>query len=700
MPRQPRYTAEHTPRPRDPGGTGVRGNPGEGRTVGDAVSRLAGQGSRLAAGMQREERAEFERQHRKAQAAADSAWVSKHVATAKRDWLQKYNDDTQRAERGAPNFAQNFTTEYDEFVAKFLESAPTDTARGMAAQDLDSFGIRMADKSMQFEAKARADAHRADLMDAVNAHANRVISNPGEYQDALEDALTGLATARTFLTAEEVAATKTTIERTLTEAMVRGGIEKNPVAAITLLHSGDLDERLSPNQKESLIRSAQVQIDRREAKAKAAARAAVADLRTEVNTAIDLINNGIEPDTLPALRSQLEALQGAEGAADLSQALSEALRDRDKVQRFRTIPPAGQQQIVSELRHKARTGPLSEEQGRLLIRFEKSMRSTQAGYKSDPWSQGVADGIIDGEPAFNNWMDPVALHARQKKAGALTAHAGEVVPPFSTEELQGLQQVWDQGNADERVALLRALRNGLNDEYLRATAEKIAPSDPTFALTASITGEDPLVARNIVMGQKLVTEKAVVLPTLADTNLAAQEALGDAFNTSPRTRAMVIDAAKAHYAQMAFNKGVTDQADFDMFKESLATVAGGPFKYNGKMILPPVRGMDEENFSKLVSFTRLEDFVRYGSVYDPQTQQFTALRSGQFPQYTNGKFFDIADLEDAELHQVGEGKYMIFIGNGYLAGPENLPFVIDYRTKFKTEWEAAPGVIGNTAVRG
>lgn len=117
------------------------------------------------------------------------AWSADVVSRSRLEWTQQFIDRSANAEPGAPEFSPKFIGDYDKYIEKQLETAPTEKARGFLSSRLSELRVMLGERAMEFEAKARVD-YRADKFTAgIDNTAKLMNSDPTQYQVALAEQL-------------------------------------------------------------------------------------------------------------------------------------------------------------------------------------------------------------------------------------------------------------------------------------------------------------------------------------------------------------------------------------------------------------------------------------------------------------------------------------------------------------------------------
>ena len=114
--------------------------------------------------------------------------------------------------------------------------------------------------------------------------------------------------------------------------------------------------------------------------------------------------------------------------------------------------------------------------------------------------------------------------------------------------------------------------------------------------------------------------------------------------------------------------------DADAYETALADVVGGVFEFNGRNIIAPVLGMDEDLFENLMETVTQEDLLAWGN---------------GAPEFENGNAFDVEMFEssffgpEAQLVSSGFGRYLVtFPGLGFVQTETGDPYELDLGALF------------------
>ena len=432
---------------------------------------------------------------------------------------------------------------------------------------------------------------------------------------------------------------------------------------------------LTLDQRRGLESLAQTAITRRDA----AFKASVAATREQVRGAVGVLEAGYDPDGLAGLERNLAAIGGAappgsEAAAEAQELLAEleiAKRAKAFAGGFALLPPPEQDAVIDGL-HRA--GPKTPDEVKLLTRLETMAERSRTALREAPLHHAARLGVIGPlEPV--NVADPASLQARVRQAAQAEAHFGVPVGPLTRDEVEVLDRTLERVDADGATALLASLSEGLGPRHLPDVLQKIAPKHKAFAVAAGIAPDDPLTARAIIRGERMLKAAPELLPKPEDYQADLSGYFGDALKHAPETQAAMTAAALALYAERANAAGDRSRVyDDDRLRDALDKVAGGVIEWNGSKLLAPVRGMDK------AAFGRLLDGLTESDLGGREGLPFTLDGRPVTPEIlrTRGAKGYIAPY--AIFETVGDGQYLVNVnGLGYAVDYEGQPFVLDLK---------------------
>jgi len=279
---------------------------------------------------------------------------------------------------------------------------------------------------------------------------------------------------------------------------------------------------------------------------------------------------------------------------------------------------------------------------------------------------GIINPLEPIDPA-----DPATIKPRIGQALAASAHFGVAVSPFTAAEAEGITKQLETVPADAATGILNGLREGLGREAALNFAQQVAPARPELAMAIALVGDKPALAREIIAGGRLLRATPDVRPSKTDRVGGVETVVSNMFTpeTASGLRAFLA-AAEAVYVARRLGGGEGDLTfDADVSEQALSDVMGGPVEFNGRTIIPPVPGMDEDAFEDLVEKLTDADMIEFGTgapVFgDGSPFEVPMLRS---------KFFGA----EAVLVTSGIGRYLVFFpGLGYVQNADGGAYELD-----------------------
>jgi hypothetical protein len=180
-----------------------------------------------------------------------------------------------------------------------------------------------------------------------------------------------------------------------------------------------------------------------------------------------------------------------------------------------------------------------------------------------------------------NLDNPASLNERATAARLVENHYGVPASPLSDDEAQSLSESFSKAPADKQVDMMRKLRSGLGDRYVKAVAGQLAKKkdDPVLAFAMGISGDSPEAASRILRGREILRDNKEIMPKGADLKTAQDKiasSLSEAFKHNPEHYAAVSDAAMTIYAFKSWqDKDLTGVINDTRLKEAIKEASGG-----------------------------------------------------------------------------------------------------------------------------
>jgi hypothetical protein len=432
---------------------------------------------------------------------------------------------------------------------------------------------------------------------------------------------------------------------------VEGEIERDPIAADKKLRDGEYNDKIDPQSLRFLKNKAGSEIDRMARQMEAVRKEQERRIGKAVDDFKGAVMNGFE------WRGNVANLASAVKGTEHEQEFMSTLRNADELSTFGRLGPLQQENY---LRQKAQT-PKSGDEAQLYRKLEGMHQETKSQLKDDALTYAIRRRAIPNLMAFN-LDNPASLNERATAARLVENHYGVPASPLSDDEAQSLSESFSKAPADKQVDMMRKLRSGLGDRYVKAVAGQLAKKkdDPVLAFAMGISGDSPEAASRILRGREILRDNKEIMPKGADLKTAQDKiasSLSEAFKHNPEHYAAVSDAAMTIYAFKSWqDKDLTGVINDTRLKEAIKEASGGVITVGrgwfggGSTVQPPKPGMAEDQFMERV---RRAD-------------------------YSKAKGFKAADIEKHGIFEsVGDGRYMVKIGPGYVLAEKGGPFILD-----------------------
>ena len=435
---------------------------------------------------------------------------------------------------------------------------------------------------------------------------------------------------------------------------------------------------LKPGTKDTVVSKIKTRINAIQAeqnreiaikKAEVAAREKI--IGKQVKDAEKALDNGYQP---PGLENLIELTKGTKYESQLKEAQVHA----GVVSTFVMLNPAAQEASINKYKEKKdQTGA----NVRLIERLEKVHNYTVTELAKDGLSLAVAQGIVPQVDPIN-FADPQSMANRVARIGIAKAHYKQDISPLTAAETDQIAAQFSKMDADQKIGMLNAITTGFGDSSIEVLKQLDKKNYTLFAHAgALIVDGAPEVARLAIMGNEQIKLNKGILPKDADLMPTINTYLSDVFVSNPKHQASIIQTTKAVYAAMAADASITDGiVDTDILDKALEQVTGGVleieadgsgFLFDDKYkIQAPARGVTEAMFEKYLGGLRPGDIDQMGG-----TLAFTSAEA-------------VDKIQKGALVNVGQGKYLVNIGSGFLLNKDGDPFEFEYGVKGKGKYKA------------
>ncbi len=389
-------------------------------------------------------------------------------------------------------------------------------------------------------------------------------------------------------------------------------------------------------------------------KERAQADAFKAQLQKQINDAEKIYGAGHTPPGIIALRKSAGIYPELAAQIDILQA------NAGHAMNYGRMRPEDQRAILNKM---DATTELSLPQVELKKQFQSILSETETLLKNDPVSLLPRFG---SEPSPIDLANPATFGNRADEVGLLKSYYGIDHHGLTKAEVDGLSTVLHNNTADVNAGYLQGMRAGLDDNRVMALAQDLMPKNPEFAAAMGIASDRPDIASDLLAGIDLLKLDAGIKPDTATLQAETDAYFGDALSglgIDGENRIMIEQAALALDAQRRDKLGKKGKENFDTahFKQALEDVTGGTYRWHGKKIISPDRSVDVDTFADMMD----------------------SLTDADIAGMTNGSFqVSIDDFKrHARLQTVGDGRYLVMIGDGFATDGAGRNYELDLKSK-------------------
>lgn len=264
---------------------------------------------------------------------------------------------------------------------------------------------------------------------------------------------------------------------------------------------------------------------------------------------------------------------------------------------------------------------------------------------------------------------------RAAAAPAIASAYGTPVQLLSTGEAKGMAAMLRASPVEAQKRYLGAMAKSINDpELFKATMQSIAPDSPTVAVAGIYqarglrTTDSRDVADLILRGQAILTPNrkedgtghmgGTSLVKMPEAKLMLPEwnnTTGSAFKGREQAADLFMQTARAIYAARSAETGdYSGILDAGRWRAAIQLATGGIQRHNGAEIVMPY-GMAYDKFRDGLQ-ARADALVKAGGVLNATS----------------------ADLQRLPLENIGDGRYLVRRGAGYLVDKNGRPVVMDF----------------------
>lgn len=654
----------------------VRGTAAPYDPTGAAMAGMGDEMQRIGARVRREQEIEDEKKRRvKEKQELEDAKLEAHkvLSDARLSWTEQMLSAKEKAAPGAAGFTPEILKQFDDYATKAVSERPNAITQKLLQEGFQNLRTLVGQDALGFEAQARVD-HRVNSVEAgLNKAAQAVLTDPRQRAIAMNEQMAYInsidippkakeALKERALQAIDSAALNGEINRSRnsTKAMdvLLDRMGKGEFAGVPAQQLAAAEARIG-NFKNSLI-----------VKAEAAERRRMAGLEQQGKRLSWYVENGqdIPPQEIDRFIRDSKGTPYA-GMLDM------VLADQKAIGELAKLPPDKQIASVKELRESYGATPTKEQLQHLskvsgyVEKNLKLLNESPLDYAAR--REGAVVPPLDLQKP-DTWAE--TLGARTAILTDQSRRNGVAPKGLLPQEVQQIGAALKTAKPDQARELLAKLYAGFGDDRVyRATMQQLVPDNPVMAVAGVAAARglqssaDRSVADYILRGQQLLRQdtkedgkpsggKLIPMPKEEDLSRGFAGLEGNAFAGREQARNAYYQAAKSIYAAKSAEEGdYSGEFNGKRWDTAMNLATGGIDSYKGRSIVLPYG-------------------VKIGDFKDGLKQRIPALiASGRL---TDG--WTPEKLRDLPLENAGDGRYFFRVGDGYLAGKDGRPVVLDW----------------------
>lgn len=250
------------------------------------------------------------------------------------------------------------------------------------------------------------------------------------------------------------------------------------------------------------------------------------------------------------------------------------------------------------------------------------------------------------------------------------------LPILNEEEELAITNVLEKTPAKEATTLLNQLTSNMTDEQQSLIGQQIFKKNNAFGVAIAIADDDPVTARDVLNGAKVIKGKSVVMPPNSQITGYVNDYLSNSIQ-QPQYRQAIVQGVKNLYADEIFkNNDTTGAASKTKVVDMAKRLLGDQIEINDGLTF----GFRKNDGN----FIEEDDFL---DAFDDLNERELQKQMGDVPRDINGQPLPIDELKEyAQLMLVGDGKYLIQLLDEYAVDKKGRPYILD----MKKIYEANP----------
>lgn len=331
-------------------------------------------------------------------------------------------------------------------------------------------------------------------------------------------------------------------------------------------------------------------------------------------------SNAIDKGNLPDAQTLAGAIQIADQNPDkLGRERDELLakiRGIDQAEEANRSGGMAGAMLVQDAMQRAQGAPIF-----VQMQAEATKAAVERGAKNlkeQPWNEAVRRGWAKVEPPPLDLSSQGSLNAgfaqRAELAGAIAARSGVGQSALSPGDVAQVSNIWNYGTADQKSSILAAISQ-LPDQMIEPTLRSLGEDKQSgeLAFVAGLHRESPGAAVAVIRGQQALLANPKFAPKPEEWRSDAMEKslpLSIAAPERAGIRQYIGAAVKSVYAGLSARDGdESGSLSQPRLDEATGIVTGGLVEHNGSKLIPPSRGMTQDQFEKVLWSLSDADFA-------------------------------------------------------------------------------------------
>lgn len=189
----------------------------------------------------------------------NAVWRAKVTSDALSEWEAQLADAKGSAESGAKNFRNDFMQKWDDYATEQLQDIDDPMLKMQLEEDLIGIRSSLDRKAVAFQAAETAGKLASDAQAAIDKDAAFIRSNPDDYEMLLKQKLSMVEALA--IPPEKRRELHDEVNNKFAKSVITNAIEKAPSSAIDMLNNGVFDDKISPEDKQAMLKASERSVE-------------------------------------------------------------------------------------------------------------------------------------------------------------------------------------------------------------------------------------------------------------------------------------------------------------------------------------------------------------------------------------------------------------------------------------------------------